>query len=182
MSAYGSNFCTLSSLSRSRSRVTMLGTPVPPVPSVCWLQVAADADGWVDLSILMSFARMKKLTSNAAGVAEAVRKSSSVVEVAEDGKRVRRKSPLPASTNFIDSSVYAKGFPKTGTSLDEVETAFAKFGDVGRVTFRKFKDGNFKVGTHSPPNQNNSKASDPLCLFYSFVSLTRFAATGLCVC
>ena len=48
LSAYGPNFCTLSSLSRSRSRVTMFGPPLPSTsPSLCVLVAGGSGCRWL---------------------------------------------------------------------------------------------------------------------------------------
>jgi lupus La protein len=82
-----------------------------------------EKDGWVDLSVLASFSRMKNLSEDIAVIAEAVSKSTELLELNEDKTCVRRRLPLPESQETLLSSVYVKGFP-SATTLDELQEYF----------------------------------------------------------
>ncbi|CAF96679.1 unnamed protein product, partial [Tetraodon nigroviridis] len=63
-------------------------------------------DGYVDISVLTSFNRMKKLTADARLVARALR-NSPVVEVNLEGNKVRRRHPIgEAPADVDDRTVY----------------------------------------------------------------------------
>ncbi|XP_042584312.1 la-related protein 7 isoform X2 [Cyprinus carpio] len=59
-------------------------------------------DGYVDIFVLTSFNRMKKLTTDVKLIARAL-KNSAVVEVNLQGTHVRRKDPLGESPNDVDN-------------------------------------------------------------------------------
>lgn len=81
-------------------------------------------DGWVQLSVLASFTRMKTLSEDVAVIAEATEKSAELLELNEDRTCVRRKTDLPEAQDNLNTSVYVKGFSLTA-SLDEIETFLA---------------------------------------------------------
>ncbi|KAK5646666.1 hypothetical protein RI129_005130 [Pyrocoelia pectoralis] len=89
-------------------------------------QIAKD-DGWVEISVLLTFVRLSKLSEDPEVIAEAIKKSeNNIVVVSEDGKKVRR-NPENAAPEFteerrkeiISRSAYAKGFP-IDEPLDEI--------------------------------------------------------------
>jgi lupus La protein len=104
-----------------------------------------DGQGWVELQLLCTFARMRQKKGEMDDeafvklVAETL-EGSSVVSVSEDGKRVRRSTPLPnAPQDEIQKrSFYAKGFPREGASLDEIMEYFngEELGTVKAVRMR----------------------------------------------
>jgi lupus La protein len=104
-----------------------------------------DGQGWVELQLLCTFARMRQKKGEMDDeafvklVAETLA-GSSVVSVSEDGKRVRRSTPLPnASQDDVQKrSFYAKGFPREGASLDEIMEYFngEELGTVKAVRMR----------------------------------------------
>lgn len=100
------------------------------------------------MDVLLTFNRLKSLTTDKDIISKAVRSSENgLVEVSEDNLRVRRNpdKPLPESfkEQFIEKTVYVKGFPKE-TTLDELIEFFKTF-DAGCVKMRRFSyDRNFK--------------------------------------
>ncbi|GAB6024219.1 hypothetical protein CHUAL_008918 [Chamberlinius hualienensis] len=83
--------------------------------------------GWVSFATLLTFNRLKSLSSDAEVVVNALKKSpNNLLEINEDKTKVRRNAekPLPANDeqrkeDVMCRSVYAKGFPET-TTLDEL--------------------------------------------------------------
>ncbi|XP_077671276.1 la-related protein 7 isoform X2 [Eretmochelys imbricata] len=65
-------------------------------------QIEKSRDGYVDISLLVSFNKMKKLTTDGKLIARAV-KSSSVVELDLEGTRIRRRQPLGEQPKDVDS-------------------------------------------------------------------------------
>ncbi|KAI8469044.1 MAG: La domain-containing protein [Monoraphidium minutum] len=115
-------------------------------------QVEKHPNGYVDLSLIMSFARMRGLLqlperTTAESIADelieavaAVLRGSESLEVAESGFQVRRKAPLPTAgeaARAVDQrSVYARPFPMDAT-IDQVTSFFE--GAVGAVNCVRFR-------------------------------------------
>lgn len=102
-------------------------------------------DGWVTIETLLTFNRLKSLTTAENVVAEALKKSTSqLLEVSEDGKKIRRSAakPVPESNKehqqkLDELSVYVKGFPPTAT-IDELLEFFGQFGQCINVFMRRY--------------------------------------------
>ncbi|KAI9096218.1 hypothetical protein DFS34DRAFT_159336 [Phlyctochytrium arcticum] len=100
-------------------------------------------DGWIPISTLMTFNRMKTLTEDPAVVADAVAESEWMMEVSEDRTQVRRKAQMQRFSR--ETAIYAKGFPVELTDVVEVAKAtFAPFGKVVYVKPRRDEDKKFK--------------------------------------
>jgi len=84
-------------------------------------------DGWVKVSTMLQFNRLKCLTTDSAVIIEALQKSKTgLLEISEDKTKIRRSAekPIPElNEDYIDAlknkSVYIKGFPLE-TTLDEI--------------------------------------------------------------
>lgn len=95
-------------------------------------------DGYVDISVLASFNRMKKLTSDTKLIARAL-KNSSVVEVNLEGNKVRRQLPVGDVPNDVDNrTVYVELLPKDVTH-GWIERVFTKCGNVVYVSVPRYK-------------------------------------------
>ncbi|KAI4808728.1 hypothetical protein KUCAC02_000776 [Chaenocephalus aceratus] len=95
-------------------------------------------DGYVDVSVLASFNRMKRLTIDTKLIARAV-KNSSVVEVNFEGDKVRRQLPIGDMPSNVDSrTVYVELLPKD-VSHGWVEKVFTKCGNVVYVSIPRYK-------------------------------------------
>ncbi|KAM6894974.1 la-related protein 7 isoform 1-T3 [Lycodopsis pacificus] len=95
-------------------------------------------DGYVDISVLASFNRMKKLTSDTKLIARAI-KNSSVVEVNLEGDKVRRQLPIGDVPNDVDDrTVYVELLPKDVTH-SWIERVFTKCGNVVYVSIPRYK-------------------------------------------
>lgn len=88
-------------------------------------EIAKDKDQWVPITVLLTFNRLKALTTDPAVVAEALA-GSELVEVNEDKSSLRRNPAKPMLDEAAISrrSVYAKGFPVEGTTIDTVTGVF----------------------------------------------------------
>lgn len=89
-------------------------------------------DGWVDLSVLASFSRMKALSEDVSVIAEALGKSSDLLELNEARTCVRRTTDLPEPRDNMTTSVYIKGFPLTAT-LDEIQAFLESVAFEGKI-------------------------------------------------
>ncbi|XP_037271670.2 lupus La protein [Rhipicephalus microplus] len=102
-------------------------------------------DGWVTIETLLTFNRLKSLTTESDVVATALRKSTSqLLEVSDDGTKIRRSPAKPAPESnkehyqkLNELSVYAKGFPPTAT-IDELLEFFGRFGKCINVFMRRY--------------------------------------------
>ncbi|KAG1925901.1 la-related protein 7 isoform X2 [Pimephales promelas] len=95
-------------------------------------------DGYIDISVLTSFNRMKKFTTDVKLIARAL-KNSPVVEVNLEGTHVRRKDPLGESPKDVDSrTVYVELLPKMVTHV-WLERVFSKCGNVVYVSIPRYK-------------------------------------------
>ncbi|XP_035005251.1 la-related protein 7 isoform X2 [Hippoglossus stenolepis] len=95
-------------------------------------------DGYVDISVLASFNRMKKLTTDTKLIARAV-KNSSVVEVNLEGNKVRRQLPIGDIPDDTDSrTVYVELLPKDVTH-SWIERVFTKCGNVVYISIPRYK-------------------------------------------
>jgi lupus La protein len=98
--------------------------------------------GWIPISVISSFNRIKKFNVDVTFISKALRLSS-LLEVSEDDLRVRRTTSLPLWDEQLKKvrdarTIYAKGFPKDGTTIDSVENLFSPFGVVQCVRLRRF--------------------------------------------
>ncbi|NXM67356.1 LARP7 protein, partial [Serilophus lunatus] len=101
-------------------------------------QIEKSRDGYVDISLLVSFNKMKKLTTDGKLIARAV-KSSSVVELDLEGTRIRRRQPLGECPKDVDSrTVYVELLPKN-VNHSWIERVFGKCGNVVYVSIPRYK-------------------------------------------
>jgi len=104
--------------------------------------------GWVPISTLLTFNRLRSVTTDPNEIATSLR-TSSLLDVSEDNTKIKRKqeAPLPDDTleywqELRKRTVFMEGFPEI-TTLDEVEDFVKKYGQVQNVIMRKTspKDG-----------------------------------------
>ncbi|NXY81326.1 LARP7 protein, partial [Alcedo cyanopectus] len=101
-------------------------------------QIEKSRDGYVDISLLVSFNKMKKLTTDGKLIARAV-KSSSVVELDLEGTRIRRRQPLGERPMDVDSrTVYVELLPKN-VSHSWIERVFGKCGNVVYISIPRYR-------------------------------------------
>merc|ERR1712130_732415 len=102
-------------------------------------------DGWVSISTLASFSRIKGFGMNRKTLISALRSSKEFLEVDDQGKNVRRHLPLPSSPDLYNSTIYAKGFPLK-TTVQFVRNFFQKYLNPGHsiccVRLRNLRQGN----------------------------------------
>ncbi|NWH67085.1 LARP7 protein, partial [Geococcyx californianus] len=101
-------------------------------------QIEKSRDGYVDISLLVSFNKMKKLTTDGKLIARAV-KSSSVVELDLEGTRIRRRQPLGEQPKDVDSrTVYVELLPKN-VNHSWIERVFGKCGNVVYISIPRYR-------------------------------------------
>lgn len=109
-------------------------------------KVAESDDGWVEISVLLTFNRLKTISDDASAIAEAVKKSNhGTVQVSEDNTKLRRhpENPLPEFNEtrrkeYQARTAYAKGFPLDSTLTTLIDYFHENFENVEQVQMRKY--------------------------------------------
>lgn len=101
-------------------------------------------DGWIDLSTMLKFNRLSKLSQDIEAIANALAESS-LIEVSEDKHKIRRNPEFPLPPNTLEywqeikrRTVYVKGFPLE-TTLDEIQEFVNPHGDIKNILMRRMK-------------------------------------------
>ncbi|XP_069834591.1 la-related protein 7 [Dendropsophus ebraccatus] len=101
-------------------------------------QIEKSRDGYIDISLLASFNKMKKLTTDPKLIARAL-KNSSVVEINLESTKIRRRLPLGEKPQDVDArTVYAELLPKNVTH-SWIERVFGKCGTVVYISIPRYK-------------------------------------------
>ncbi|KAM4709724.1 la-related protein 7 isoform 1-T2 [Discoglossus pictus] len=101
-------------------------------------QIEKTRDGYIDISMLASFNKMKKLTTDTKLIARAV-KNSNVVELNLDSTKIRRRHPLGEKPQDVDGrTVYTELLPKNVTH-GWIERVFGKCGTVVYISIPRYK-------------------------------------------
>lgn len=111
-------------------------------------KIAENEDGWVELSVMLTFNRLKQITTDTEAIVEALNKSPhGIVQVSEDKAKVRRHpdNPLPEFNEARrketqERTAYAKGFPLDSTLGEIIEFFHSNFKQVEQVMMRKYFD------------------------------------------
>jgi len=103
-------------------------------------------DGWVPIATIASFKRMRRFQPVDA-IPEALKQSENLLQVNEDGTKVRRKTPLvrQVGSAAFDRSIYIKGFAEETTTMQiDLENFFKELGTVNQIRMRRDDDKKFK--------------------------------------
>lgn len=92
--------------------------------------------GWVPISTIASFSRMKALTEDLEIIAKALSQSKEMLEVCGETKSVRRRTAVPEIYDLPEKSVLCRGFPSDCT-LDAIMEFAEKIGPVLAVRMQK---------------------------------------------
>ncbi|KAL6599473.1 La-domain-containing protein [Neocallimastix sp. 'constans'] len=96
-----------------------------PKDKFLWETVNSDPQGWVDINVLLKFNRLKSLTKDHEVIKNAIKKSAELLELNEDGTKVRRKTQIkPKSDDVIERSIYVQGIP---TSVEKPVEAIEEY-------------------------------------------------------
>nr|SVE76000.1 EOG090X0CQA [Daphnia hispanica] len=109
-------------------------------------QIGVD-DGWIPIATMLKFARLSQLTKNPQVILSALKKSmSGLMEVEESSSKIRRSKSKPVPEETSDyltevkaRTIYCKGLPKEGMSIDKLLEFFSTFPTVLNVKMRYFK-------------------------------------------
>ncbi|ANZ75229.1 BA75_02675T0 [Komagataella pastoris] len=109
------------------------------LPKDRFLYTTAQAnEGWVSISVLANFTRMRKFRPIEL-IVEALRESEKLLEVSENGEMVRRKVPLPSREEQIkiaQRSVVVEDVPEDAT-LEQLQEFFKKYGKTNQVRMKR---------------------------------------------
>lgn len=106
-------------------------------------------EGWVTMETMLKFKRLSDLSKDAAAIVAALKLSSNgLIVVAENGLKIRRDPQIPLPDNTEESrkalearTVYAKGFDKENTVLDELLDHYNETNpDVVSIQMRNWAD------------------------------------------
>jgi len=106
-------------------------------------------EGWVTLEAMSKFNRLAELSTDAAVIAAALKMSKSgLMEVSEDGLKIRRDPNIPIPEKTEESrkalearTAYAKGFDKKNTVIGELLDHYNEINpDVVSIQMRNFLD------------------------------------------
>jgi len=104
-------------------------------------KIEESEDGFVQISVLLTFNRLRAITGNATVVAKALRGSDSL-EVSADGTAVRRQNatlPNPDDSATENRTVYFEGIPANATH-DAMYSVFATCGTVLYISLPRFTE------------------------------------------
>jgi la-related protein 6 len=95
--------------------------------------VRRNKQGYVSIKLITSFKKMKSMTKDYRVVAFSLRHSDKL-EVNEEGRKVRRKDPLPEFDETTPSrSVVVVNLPMENPTIENVAEIFAKCGEVSLI-------------------------------------------------
>nr|AFK10709.1 La protein-like protein [Callorhinchus milii] len=101
-------------------------------------QLQKSRDGYIDLSVLTSFNKMKKLTTDVKLMARAL-KNSEVIELNVEGTKIRRRQALGDRPQDVEErTVYVELLPKN-VSHGWIDRVFSKCGNVVYVSIPRYK-------------------------------------------
>lgn len=100
-------------------------------------EISKNPEGYVAISIIASFNRMKQLTDDIKLLVKAM-KMSSLLELNEDETLVRRKTPVPEPRNVDAETIYVEKLPPYADH-DWVKGIFSKYGKVVYVSLPRYK-------------------------------------------
>ena len=97
-----------------------------------------ESDGWVSIEVLLTFNKLKALTTDVKTVADAL-KDSDLVEVSEDGTKIKRGSDIPSEDTTKVRTLYVKGYPvdDADVTIESVTEEFKSYGNIQYVRLRK---------------------------------------------
>lgn len=104
-------------------------------------------EGWVPLSVLLTFKRLSALSEDVKVIAAALQKSDEgLVETSEDQTKMRRhpERPIPEQNEdnrkeVMSRTVYLKGFPTT-TEMSDLIEFLAPYEKAVNIVMRKYHD------------------------------------------
>jgi len=91
------------------------------------LETARKNDGWVPISVIATFNKLKSITTNVTEIAESA-KLCPEVQISDDGLSIKRKDPIPENFSNDDRVVRVSNLPKDESVTNEsIKDFFSKF-------------------------------------------------------
>jgi len=114
-----------------------------PKDKFLWETVNNDPEGWVDINILLKFNRLKSLTTDHEIIKNAIKKSEELLELNEDGTKVRRKTQIkPKADDVIERSIYIQGIPTSiEKPVEAIEDYLNKY-EIEAININAFRNKN----------------------------------------
>ncbi|ORX87870.1 La-domain-containing protein [Anaeromyces robustus] len=114
-----------------------------PKDKFLWETVNSDPQGWVEIDTLLKFNRLKSLTTDHEIIKNAIKQSKELLELNEDGTKVRRKIQIkPKSDDVIERSIYVQGIPTSiNKPVEAIEKYLAEYG-IEHVHINAFRNKN----------------------------------------
>ncbi|XP_048474319.1 la-related protein 7 isoform X1 [Rhincodon typus] len=101
-------------------------------------QIQKSRDGYVDISVLTAFNKMKKLTTDVKLIARAL-KNSNIIELNIEGTKLRRRVALGVQPQDVDDrTVYVELLPRN-VSHGWIDRVFSKIGNVVYISIPRYK-------------------------------------------
>lgn len=97
-----------------------------------------EQDPFVDLDIFLKFNKIRNLTQETCRIAKAL-KNSTILELSEDEKKVRRTTPICKKVNMEDCVIYVEGLT-IDTDHDWLSNIFSRFGSVDYVSIPRYNN------------------------------------------
>ncbi|XP_015588148.1 la protein homolog [Cephus cinctus] len=108
-------------------------------------QVKLD-DGWIPMTVMLNFKLLASMSKDVHVILKAL-ETSDLIEISEDKKKIRRtpKHPIPVFDEEYRKAqeartVYVKGFPQTGITIEMLKTFFEPYGLIENIVMRKYQD------------------------------------------
>ncbi|XP_038068219.1 la-related protein 6-like [Patiria miniata] len=130
--------------------------------------VRRNKEGFVSLKLITSFKKVKSLTKDWRNVRHSL-KSSTTLEVNEEGTKVKRKAPLPDYDETTPSrTVVAVNLPTENPSIENIAELFNKCGEISLIRV-------LRPGKPFPPDvrkhiERHSEVRNKVCALIEFES------------
>lgn len=97
------------------------------------------SEGWIPMEVMLKFKMLASLTQDIPTIVKAL-EASELIETSEDKTKIRRSldHPLPVYDEEYRKAqeartVYAKGFPLHGVTIDQLKTYFEPFEPIENI-------------------------------------------------
>ena len=112
-----------------------------------FLKAAAESDpnGFIQISILLTFNKMKSIATSVEEISAAL-ENSTIVTLNEDKTKLKKTTALPEEDTSKPRTVYAKGYPLDDESItiESITEQFSTYGQVSLVKLRRDDHKKFK--------------------------------------
>lgn len=103
-----------------------------------FLNKLIDANPYVDLSVFLKFNKIRNLTDETSRIAKAL-SNSTILELSDDKKRVKRTTPICQKNNIEDCMIYVEGL-SIDTDHDWLSSVFSRYGPVDYVSIPRYNN------------------------------------------